>query len=123
MLIKSQLITQASGSIGGLVGSHNAGGMYFRARTIPVNPGSAAQIAVRNIVAQLTAAWTADLTAAQRTAWQTYADNVPTTNRLGDSINIPASSAFFFGTLFFMLFMPYKHDLLQIVKNLRNLVN
>ncbi|KKM06452.1 hypothetical protein LCGC14_1743870, partial [marine sediment metagenome] len=48
MLFKSGLITQGSGSIGGLTASHNRGGMYFRARTIPTNPATSFQTVVRN---------------------------------------------------------------------------
>jgi hypothetical protein len=84
MLIKSSLLTQASGSVGGLTAAHNQGGIYLRGRTIPVNPASAQQVAVRNFLSQLTTAWGSALTAAQRAAWQTYADNVPMANRLGD---------------------------------------
>ena len=38
MLFKSAAFTQASGSVGGLTFAHNRGGMYTRARSIPVNP-------------------------------------------------------------------------------------
>lgn len=84
MLIKSGVITSMSGSIGGLVGSHNRGGMYFRARSIPVNPGSAFQQGVRASMSQLTVAWQETLTAGQRSDWETYAANVPTVGPLGD---------------------------------------
>lgn len=90
MLIKSQILTQASGSIAGLTGSHNRGGMYFRARTIPTNPATAFQVAVRNIMGQLTSAWMSVLTSVQRAHWQTYDDNVTLINPLGDPIHIGA---------------------------------
>lgn len=86
MKIKSQLVTQMSGSIGGVVGSHNKGGMYLRARSIPTNPQSAAQANVRNAMSSLVTRWNDTLTAGQRDAWEVYAANVPKTNSLGDSI-------------------------------------
>lgn len=88
MLFKSEHITQASGSIGGVTYSHNSGGMYRRARSIPVNPNSGNQSQVRAALTNLTQRWTETLTAAQRTSWNTYASNVPVTNKLGDTVNI-----------------------------------
>lgn len=88
MKFKSQVYTEASGSIGGVTYSHNRGGMYTRARAIPVDPGSAFQLAIRAIVAALTSAWNDTLTAAQRTAWETYAANVLIPDRLGEPRNI-----------------------------------
>jgi hypothetical protein len=88
MKFKSQLVTQVSGSIGGLTGAHNKGGMYFRARAIPTNPGSAYQTAVRAQVAALSTRWGEVLTAAQRTAWETYAQNVPLIDSLGEGRNV-----------------------------------
>lgn len=88
MLIKSQLVTQISGSVGGLTGSHNKGGMYFRARTIPVNPASTFQVAVRNFMSQLVSAWQTTLTDPQRNGWWVYSQNVTKTNPLGDQVKV-----------------------------------
>ena len=88
MLFKGTLITQASGSLGGVVFSHNAGGTYIRARVTPTNPNSAQQIAVRNAVAFLANFWNNGLTLAQRAIWNTYAENVTVTNRIGDQVFI-----------------------------------
>lgn len=88
MKIKSQLVTQMSGSLGGITGSHNKGGLYLRARSIPVNPNSAAQQAVRNALSSLVNLWTGTLTAAKRAAWETYAANVPKTDTLGDTLQL-----------------------------------
>lgn len=90
MLLKSQILTQASGSLGGLTAAHNAGGMYFRARSIPTNPNTALQQTVRNLMAQLTSAWQGALTAAQRNEWEVYNENVTLPNPLGDPINVGA---------------------------------
>lgn len=85
MKFKSALVTQASGSAGGATFAHNSGGLYMRARSIPTNPSTAFQTAVRNILSGLSQAWSATLTTAQRTAWDTYATNVPLIGPLGDS--------------------------------------
>lgn len=90
MKYKSALMTEASGSLRGIVASHNLGGAYFRGRSTPTNPRTAFQQAVRNAVAIIAAAWTQTLTTAQRLAWDNFAKNTPLTNRLGDSITIPA---------------------------------
>jgi len=74
-----------SGSIGGMTGSHNAGGLYLRARAIPVNPNTAFQIAVRAALTQMVTRWTSVLTAAQRAAWNLYGTNTPVVDTLGDS--------------------------------------
>jgi len=81
---KSPVYSQASGSIAGITYSHNLGGLYTRARTIPVNSQTSQQQAVRNFVSTLAARWTQTLTAAQRAGWETYALNVPITDTLGD---------------------------------------
>ncbi len=88
MKIKSAIITEASGSIGGLTASHNRGGLYFRARTIPVNPNTPQQQAIRGFVAQLANLWLNTLTEVQRTAWDTYALQVPLPDRLGEPRNV-----------------------------------
>ena len=87
MLVKGGF-TQISGSVGGWTGSHNAGGLYIRARTIPINPNTPFQQAVRNITAQLSNLWVDTLTIAQREAWKTYALNVQVQGPLGDSITL-----------------------------------
>lgn len=87
MKFKSALITEGSGSIGGLTASHNRGGQYLRARAIPVNPSSAYQQAVRGFLAQLTSIWRDTLTPLQRTAWDNYAEQVAIPDRLGEPRN------------------------------------
>jgi len=59
--------------------------MYFRARSIPVNPNTAQQQAVRNFLAQLSTAWLQVLTQSQRDAWSVYASNVPLVDSLGEA--------------------------------------
>lgn len=87
-LFKSHLVTQMSGSVAGTTYAHTKSGLYQRARSIPVNPNSGNQLEVRAAMTSLVAAWTEILTAAQRTAWDLYAANVPVVNTLGDSFNL-----------------------------------
>lgn len=88
MLIKSGLVTQISGSIGGMTGSHNRGGMYLRARAIPTDPATTFQTVLRSYMAQLASLWTTTLTPAERLAWDVYAMNVTLPNPLGDEIHL-----------------------------------
>lgn len=88
MLIKSAVIASGSGSLAGMTISRNKGGMYLRARAIPTNPATVLQTAVRAAMASLAVLWQDTLTAGQRTAWGTYAENVPLINPLGDPINV-----------------------------------
>jgi hypothetical protein len=92
MLIKSAILTQGSGSVGGMTLSHNSGGLYLRARTIPTDPGSVFQTVVRNAMSLLSTRWSNGLTPAQRDAWGVYGSNVPMTNPLGDPINLSGIS-------------------------------
>lgn len=79
---------QRSGSIGGTVWSHNSAGAYIRNRSVPVNPNTDRQVAVRNFVRGLAIAWNNTLTQIQRDAWNTYAANVTWINALGQSIHL-----------------------------------
>ena len=88
MLFKPLLATDLSGKVGGLVASHNAGGAYFRAATIPTNPNTPFQQAVRGFLSTLTAAWNDVATPGERVSWETYAANVLITNRIGEQVNI-----------------------------------
>lgn len=88
MIFQSPVFSDARGSIAGVTYSRNRGGLYTRSRVVPTNPNSPAQQAVRNIMSQLTARWLSTLTAAQRTAWDTYAASVQVRNKLGSLIYI-----------------------------------
>ena len=81
-------IIQMSGSIAGNTHARNRYGNYVRAKTKPVNPNTARQVAVRSAIAILTARWAQTLTAAQRTAWNLYADSVNMKNRLGEVVHL-----------------------------------
>lgn len=99
MLFSSQIISRGSGSIGGLVASHNSGGNYFRARVTPVNPNTPAQALVRGIMAMLSNRWVNVLTQVQRDAWELYAVNVPLSGPLGDTRNVGGIGMYIRGNL------------------------
>lgn len=88
MKFKSQLVTQVSGSVGGVTYSHNKSGLYMRARSIPTNPNTAEQQAARLALAAAATRWTEVLTQVQRAAWTIYAMNVNWVNPLGDVVHL-----------------------------------
>lgn len=94
MKFLSQLITVGSGSVGGLVASHNKGGNYFRAKVIPVNPQTDGQTEVRNALTQLVDAWKNVLLGPKRNGWNLYAENVPVADSLGQSIFLSGQQHF-----------------------------
>lgn len=84
MKFTSLIISRGSGSFGGITVSHNKGGQYMRARTVPTDPGSVFQTAVRTIMASLVNLWNDTLTQAQRDDWAVYASNTPLIDQFGD---------------------------------------
>lgn len=85
MLFTSQTIASASGSAGGLTASRNRFGMYFRAKTMPVDPATLQQVLARARFRGLAVTWKS-LTEVQRELWETYATNTPMQNRLGQTV-------------------------------------
>lgn len=83
MKFLSQLVTSVSGSIGGIVGSHNRFGMYFRAKGMPINPNTERQQEVRSTFGQASVAWSTVLTNVQRQSWIEYAQATPIDTALG----------------------------------------
>ena len=83
-----------SGSIGSTTASRNRFGPYLRTKTIPVNPNTTRQQAVRSIFASLVNTWTNVLTNAQREAWTLWADNTTILGKDGNPINITGQNAF-----------------------------
>lgn len=83
MKFLSALVTNVSGSIGGMTGSHNKGGLYFRARTKPTQTNTPRQQAAKAALSNVSKDWNLTLTQAQRAAWAVYAKNVPMVDKLG----------------------------------------
>ena len=80
------LVTDGRGKIGGHVASKNRYGAYLRTKVTPTNPGSTAQVTVRNRLSALSTAWRA-LTPAQRAAWNAAVGDYSRTDIFGDIRN------------------------------------
>ena len=80
------LSSAASGKLGGIVASHNRGGTYFRHHSIPVQPRTPAQTAVRNQL-QAFSAYFKSLTPAQIAGWNALALTVTLKSKLGTTYN------------------------------------
>jgi len=85
--------TSLSGKLGGIVASRSTHGAYFRSRVNPVNPNTTRQQRVRTAFASAVTAWMS-LSDAQRDVWDNYGANVPTVDRIGQSINLAGQSWF-----------------------------
>lgn len=81
-------VAEARGSVGGITFSRNRGGAYMRNRTVPTDPGTVQQQAIRTYMATLANLWVNYLTAAQRALWDAYADAVHLPNALGQARNV-----------------------------------
>lgn len=87
MKYKGTLITDASGSLNGLVFSHNTYGAYIRQRVTPTNPNTPQQQSVRALMANAHVAWLV-LAQATKDAWTAYAAGTPIFDNLGNAIHI-----------------------------------
>ncbi len=93
MLIKP-FLGEMSGKLAGIIFSHNRGGSVAKRFRVPTNPNTTSQQTARNAMSQLVVRWLTVLTTAQRAAWGNYAENVPATNRIGESIKLTAQNHF-----------------------------
>lgn len=87
MLFTSPIISTASGSMAGITASRNRYGMYFRSRVVPVDPGTIFQQFARAFFRTAAVSWRA-ITDLQRDGWETYADNTPMQNKLGQTVTL-----------------------------------
>jgi len=87
-------ITAMSGSIAGNTFARNRSGAYVRNRTKPVNPKSSLQNTARAIVSYVSEYWNEELTADQRSLWQSYANAVAMKNKLGETIKLSGFNHF-----------------------------
>jgi hypothetical protein len=93
LIVPGTGIGQASGKLGGMVFSHNRGGAYVRARSMPTQPGGKYQTGIRDAVEAASQQWRA-LSANARAAWVTWADGNPLPNRIGQSIRLQGNAAY-----------------------------
>lgn len=87
MAIIQPILGSLRGSIGDNTFSHNRGGDYVRRRVSPTNPNTTRQQVMRALLGTYAAAWAA-LTAPQREAWNTWAEQQNRTGPLGNTINM-----------------------------------
>ena len=92
-LIRSTMLATISGSLAGATFARNRGGAYVRNRTVPVNPNSDMQVLARGAMTNSAQYWRTLADAVQE-SWKQYADNTPTTNRLGETMHISGFSQF-----------------------------
>lgn len=85
--------TVASGTLGSIVASHNAGGLYIRNRVIPTDPGSLLQTQQRARFSTLAGTWNT-ITPAQRNAWAAYGAGVGKLNSIGATIHVSGRNWF-----------------------------
>ena len=81
------LAGEISGRLGGDVFSHNKGGPYIRRGTIPTNPQTERQTAIRSILSLVSQSWQT-LTIPQQKAWGIWAATNPVVDRLGKKITL-----------------------------------
>lgn len=80
------LLVDGRGKVGGHVLTKNRQGAAMRTKVTPANPQTNAQVNQRNSLSAFSQAWR-DLTAAQRLAWESAAQDVNRQNIFGDSYN------------------------------------
>lgn len=93
MKYKGTLITDASGSLNGVVFSHNTMGAYIRQRVTPTNRNTQAQQQIRGSMANAHAHWLG-FPQATRDAWDAYAAGTPITDKLGNTVYLPGRLMF-----------------------------
>lgn len=84
------LAQDVRGSQNGLTYSRNKGGAYVRAKVSPVQPRTAAQLAVRQNLSQGAKDYGALLTDDQRSAWAGFAAANTRTNVFGNTVHLSA---------------------------------
>ena len=87
------LAGEISGRLGGDVFSHNKGGPYIRRGTIPTNPQTERQMAIRETLSIVSQTWQS-LTIRQQKAWGIWASTNPVVDRLGKKITLTGHQCF-----------------------------
>lgn len=87
-------VADMRGSTGGTTYSRGKGGSVQRARVKPTNPQSTFQMDQRSIMTELSQAWSQTLTQEQRDGWSAFGVSFPSTNKLGQAIQLSGIQAF-----------------------------
>lgn len=85
-------VSAISGSVAGQTFSRNKGGQYIRARAVPIISTTSFALAAKTRLADVSQDWQG-LTAAQRQAFQQWADANPVINALGKPITLSGAQA------------------------------
>lgn len=80
----SPIISEASGTVGGAVYAKNRGGNYIRARVVPVQPRTPAQVAVRAAFTSASKAW-GTLTDVARAGYTSLASSITLRDSIGNA--------------------------------------
>ena len=80
------IVNDARGKIDGIVFSKSRAGAYVRGKVSPAQPQRPQQSARRTFFTQATREWSADLSPAQRFAWDGVAKFTPIKDRFGHSV-------------------------------------
>lgn len=83
----------SSGSVNWRTASRNRNGQYIRNRSIPVQPRSSAQLAMRGFMTLASQSWK-ELLGDHQTAWKTFGSLHPRTDSLGQSNGLTGQQAF-----------------------------
>lgn len=94
MILKSDVLTQASGSIGGVTYSHGRSGLQRQKRLTRSDKSTNRQQAVRAVFTSLSLAWSGELSEAQRLGWRNYASLTSISDRFGQPKLLSASAMF-----------------------------
>ncbi len=86
-------LAKISGRVAGNVFAHNKGGAYMRRFSVPTNPSTTRQQAVRSSFGQAASGWKL-LTQLQRDAWGAWAQTHPVINRLGAALTLSGIGAY-----------------------------
>jgi hypothetical protein len=98
MIFKSQLMTSASGSVGGLTFTHNRySPLVCRSRVVPCDPNTCIQNNARRVFNNGGTHWRT-LTQEQQASWNDYANGTPWLGPLGDTIYL-TGQAFYIATM------------------------
>lgn len=93
LIVPGSGVGQISGKLGSVVFSHNRGGAYVRARSIPCQPGGKYQDKIRLAVETASIAWR-ELSDNARQAWVSWADGHPIPNRMGQMVRLQGNAAY-----------------------------
>ena len=102
-ILTGPIVSEIRGKIGDVVFARNRGGMFSRRQGIRVQPWSTQQQNVRTYFGQMSAAWNASLTQAQRDGWNALASTLKKNDQLGQAA--PPSGQNLFARLGYPMFV------------------